>query len=270
MQIGTLYILFVQDKEMIDIILCCYNQEKTIEKALLSIYSQVTSEKANLIIADDSSADKTLEIIKRITPPDWINQVYLEKENNLGFVKNYKRAFNSCHSDFVFILEGDDYWHSPNHIEQHLVFLRENIDISMSMNRLTLLYENSGKIDYSYWDDNWGLVKKWTLAEQIYANRLGNLSGCCFRGELIRKLPKKLFDIYFADWLLGMIMAQDGNIAIFKETTSTYRICPNGQWSRMTQEEQRLEMLKCADIYEKYFDFKYKTEFEALRARLKK
>ena len=89
---------------MIDIILCCYNQEKYIEQALTSIYLQNFSDKANLIVADDSSSDRTLEIIENIPSPAWINKVYLPSEKNMGLVQNYKRAFHACKSDFIFIL----------------------------------------------------------------------------------------------------------------------------------------------------------------------
>lgn len=253
---------------MIDIILCCYNQEKYIEQALTSIYLQNFSDKANLIVADDSSSDRTLEIIENIPSPAWINKVCLPSEKNMGLVQNYKRAFHACKSDFIFILEGDDFWSSPEHLKQHVEFLRNNPDISMSMNKLTLQFVVSGEKTYSYWQDDWKEFKKWNLREQILANRLGNLSGCCFRGELIRKLPNRLFKIYFADWLLGMIMAEHGDIAILEKSTSTYRIQPNGQWSGLSPEEQKKELIKCATVYDDFFKHKYRDFFSELSRSL--
>ena len=108
---------------MIDVILCCYNQQKTITQALESIYNQEINEEINLIIADDKSKDKTLEIIKATkNPSDRITLDILEASENLGLVKNYQRAFSACKGEFVLILEGDDWWCSPNHIKQHVDF----------------------------------------------------------------------------------------------------------------------------------------------------
>ena len=51
----------------IDIILFCYNQEQYIEQALRSIYAQELPEgvSARIIVADDCSPDKTLEIDRK-------------------------------------------------------------------------------------------------------------------------------------------------------------------------------------------------------------
>ena len=107
---------------MIDVILCCYNQENTIQQALESIYSQKTDDVVNIIVADDMSNDKTLEIIKSIPKKKGFEISILESENRLGLEKNYQRAFAHCKNEFVFILEGDDWWSSENHIKQHVIF----------------------------------------------------------------------------------------------------------------------------------------------------
>ena len=256
---------------MIDIILCCYNQEETIRQSVESIFSQEfpKNEPVNLVIADDCSQDSTTQIIKNIIPPKQISITYLDSQQNLGLVKNYERAFKVCNGDFVFILEGDDWWHHPNHIRQHIEFLREHSDISMTWNRITF-YECIGGKYTSHWDSENKKYKTYTISEQILANRIGNLSACCFRGKYIRTLPKKLFDIGFADWLLGMIMAEKGNIAILQESTSTYRVTPNGQWSGMTAKEQRDACIKAAEEYDSFFDEKYHSDFELLKKRLQK
>lgn len=253
---------------MIDVILCCYNQSKYIEKALQGICKQKVNEKINLIVADDCSPDDTLEKIRKYTLPDFIQINILPNKKNLGFIKNYQRAFMACSSKYIFIIEGDDYWTSEDHISNHIHFLEEHSEVSMTMNRLTILNNESHEISYSYWEENWHGHKLWFLEEQIFANRLGNLSACCFRGDLIAKLPKRLFNLYFADWLLGMIMCESGPLAILEKSTSVYRVHPNGQWSRMTLDEQNNELFRLGNIYDKYFGYKYTNEFNSLRNRL--
>lgn len=248
---------------MIDVILCCYNQENTIQQALESIYSQKTDDVVNIIVADDMSNDKTLEIIKSIPKKKGFEISILESENRLGLEKNYQRAFAHCKNEFVFILEGDDWWSSENHIKQHVNFLRENQDVSMTMNWLELINEESVKLENN-WNPEWGDYKRWTIRDQIHGNKLGNLSGCCFRGELIQKLPESLYQITFADWLLGILMAQYGDIVIFKESTSVYRIRSKGQWSGLSEKEQKHQYIELAKLYDKFLDYKYTKDFSVL------
>lgn len=255
---------------MIDVILCCYNQEKTITQALESIYNQEINEEINLIIADDKSKDKTLEIIKATkNPSDRITLDILEASENLGLVKNYQRAFSACKGEFVLILEGDDWWCSPNHIKQHVDFLREHKEISMTMNCLKIY--DVAKDDYIIpWNSSWGQFKKWTLQEQIQGNKLGNLSGCCFRVEYIKSLPESIYDIYFADWLLGIMMAEHGDIAVLQEVTSVYRMWPDGQWSGLSLKKRTEEYINLAHLYDSFLNQKYHSDFKALEKSLKK
>lgn len=294
---------------MVDVILCCYNQEATITQAVQSIFSQKTSETINLIVADDASSDATVVLINEVAHREMakcheivdlggVQVSYLQNSENLGMCRNYQRAFQACNSDFVFILEGDDFW-EPNHIEQHIQFLSRHPSCSMSMNRLTIIkegnreevrgYENRQEkkrsIPYKILRKLYRCTlkkylevarkrkdskeyKTWTLREQILGNRLGNLSGCCFRGKFIRALPNRLFEISFADWLLGMIMAEYGDIAVLKESTSTYRIHLSGQWSGFSDEQKQERMLNSAKIYNAYFDNKYRKYFKKLARTL--
>ena len=94
----------------LDIILFCYNQEQYIEKAISSIYEQKlpNGAAARIIVADDSSKDNTLAIIKRLVPESPFPVVFLPEEPNMGISKNYKRSFAATQADYVAILEGDD------------------------------------------------------------------------------------------------------------------------------------------------------------------
>ena len=248
---------------MIDVILCCYNQEKTIKQAVESIYSQKINDTVNVIVADDNSTDRTLEIIKSIPKPENFTTFFFEPANNLGIEKNYKRAFSKCSNDFVFILEGDDWWSSELHIKQHIDFLSNNPNVSMTMNCLELFNEQTGQMENT-WNTEWKGVKYWKLSDQIHANKLGNFSGCCFRNELIKKLPEGLFEINFADWLIGIIMAQYGDIAILEQSTSVYRIGQKGQWSGLSKKQQKENYIQAARLYDKFLDYKYTKDFAIL------
>lgn len=95
--------------QLVSIVVVTYNAEKTIEESLNSVYMQ-TYEKIELIISDDGSKDKTVEICKK-----WIQihqnrflRVNLIEEKNAGVVVNLNRALSKCEGVWIKEMSGDD------------------------------------------------------------------------------------------------------------------------------------------------------------------
>lgn len=131
----------------------------------------------------------------------------------------------------------------------------------MSANTVSKYDVPSSKITYSYSENQKNFIS-YRFEDQVQYNRLGNLSACCFRGELIRRLPDKLSNYYFADWLLGMIMAESGTLAVLPETTSVWRISGKSSWTGLSGKQVRKSMQRGYSKYNEYFDFKYNRLFE--------
>lgn len=242
----------------IDIILLCYNQERYIEQALRSIYAQELPEdvKASIIVADDASSDGTLDIIQRFAPESPFPVVFLPAESNVGISRNYKRSFAVASADYVAILEGDDYW-LPNHIAMHIDFLEKHLDCTMSMNRF-----------YSTSDTNEErTISKWNINEENYlvdlhlqiatGNQLGNLSACCFRTKNLQQLPDDMYELHVDDFLLGIMMAREGYIAILKEPTSIYRCNQNSMWASMSMIGKYKRNMYFAETYDNFLNRQY-------------
>lgn len=252
----------------IDIILFCYKQEQYIKQALRSIYAQelpgdVT---ARIIVADDASPDTTLAIIKHLAPESPFQMVFLPEEPNMGISKNYKRSFAATDADYVAILEGDDYW-LPNHLAQHIEFLETHSECSMSMNEITTLNEQTGQMRVSVMvRDAKATHIMVDLHKQIAeGNQLGNLSACVFRGIYLRELPDNFFDMPIADWMLGVMLAQCGLIGIIKGSTNVYRVKESGVWSGRSKWKQHRIMLRYADMYDQFQNYKYHKEWQEFK-----
>ena len=222
----------------IDVILCCYNQEQYIGKALKSVLSQKVNANVRIIVADDGSSDNTLEIIKSCEIDSSFPFYYLNNDGNVGMQANYQRAFEVCKSDYVAILEGDDWWSSDQHLAQHITFLRKHPRYSMSFNRITYYYQENGTYKVNKWPYNKDYVTI-KLSHQLgWGNQIGNLSSCVFRTNLLHGLPDQFFKLKFADWELGVMMALKGPIGKLKDTTSVYRINSNGQWTALSSDRR--------------------------------
>lgn len=256
----------------IDIILFCYKQELYIEQALRSIYAQKLPKdvSARIIVADDASPDGTLAIIKRLAPESPFSMVFLPEEPNMGISKNYKRSFAATEADYVAILEGDDYW-LPNHLKQHIEFWKQNPVCSMVMSRIT-------RVDvFVIGEEQLQPIGEWryladpymvNIQEQIEdGNQLGNLSACSFRGNYLRNLPLGLFELPIADWMIGIMMAEQAPLALIAESSSVYRVKASGVWAGQSKWHQHMQMLQYADMYDKFQNGKYHKEWQQFKKR---
>jgi len=242
-----------------DVILLCYNQEQYIEKALRSIYAQEVADDVSvrILVADDCSQDSTLDIIKRMASESPFKLEFLPLEQNLGISKNYKRSFASATADYVLILEGDDWWEAPTHIMQHVQFLEHHPECSMSMNRFYGASTTKNEMNVSPWrckEDYYTIDLQTQIA---VGNQLGNLSACCFRSKNLHQLPEAMYAIHVDDYLLGIMMARMGNIAILKEPTSVYRCNPNSMWASLSLLGQYKRNMYFAKTYDEFLKGEY-------------
>lgn len=250
-----------------NVILITYNHSQCIAQAIESILMQKTTHDVSIIVADDCSTDDTLSIIEGYSKNSPFEFLFLEKTSNLGLAKNYQRAYAACDGDYVAIMEGDDYWVQPDHIQQHADFLENHPECSMSFNRHLRVFVDQNREEVFDWTTN-NDFEYLTTEQLALGNRIGNLSCCVFRGELIRKLDKKLFEMNVADWMMGMYMGLFGSIVYLKKVTSAYRIHDNGQWSRMTEKEQSEKVIEAINLYNDFFDYKYNDAFSTHKRRL--
>lgn len=251
----------------VNIILITYNHAEYIRRTLESILMQKTVYDVEIIVADDSSPDNTVDIIKEYENQGSSSFTFLPKTVNLGYNLNYRRAFAACTGNYVAIMEGDDYWVQSNHLQNHVDHLEKQYGASMSYNRHIRLFSDQNREEIFDWtsDNDYELV---TTEQLALGNRIGNLSCCVFRGDLIRNLDPNLFDMEIADWMLGMYMGQFGPLLYLKEVTTTYRIHDNGQWSRMDEKAQSKRIIELINEYDKYFNYKYTKAFTKHKQRL--
>lgn len=251
----------------ISVILITYNHSQYIRQTLESILMQQTPHEVEIIVADDCSQDNTVDIIKDYRNKTGFTFTFLQGTHNLGYIRNYQRAFAACTGDYIAIMEGDDYWNKTNHLQNHIDHLEKYPESSMSFNRHVRLFVEQNREEIFEWTaiEDYELI---TTEDLTLGNRIGNLSCCMFRGNLIRNIDPELFDMEIADWMLGMYMGQFGPLLYLKEVTSVYRIHDKGQWSQMDSRTTDIRVIRLIDEYDNYFNYKYTKSFKKHRRRL--
>jgi len=248
----------------LSIILISYNQEKYLEKSIESILKQQFPFDAEIIVADDNSTDKSFTIIKeKLAACPW-PVVYLPNNINLGISKNYQRAIQVCSGEYIAVMEGDDYWTDPRRLDKHLSFLDNHHECVMSMNRFVWYHEHPPEFIVEPWkrSEDYYYVSTQQMAE---GNKLGNLSACVFRADIIKGLNSSIYDMEIADWMLGMAVSEYGLIGILSGVMSVYRIHRQGNWAGQTKKNQSTLIAKAVDKYDAFFQYKYTNNFNVLR-----
>ena len=120
-----------------------YNHEQYVAEAVESVLMQKTNFLVVLVIAEDFSTDQTRIILtdyqKRF--PDKIKLILQHK--NVGLKQNRFDLFNNLESDYIAVLEGDDFWTDPLKLQKQVDFLENNPDYTISMGKVDILIQKN-------------------------------------------------------------------------------------------------------------------------------
>lgn len=90
---------------MISVAMATYNGEKYIKEQIDSIISQLNTDD-EIVISDDGSTDKTIEIIKSYKD----KRIKIYDGPHDGIKQNFANAISKCHGRYIFLSDQDDIW----------------------------------------------------------------------------------------------------------------------------------------------------------------
>ena len=124
------------------VVLSAYNGEKYILEQLISLLKQTRQPNA-VVIRDDCSTDKTVEIIKDfISCNDLINWRLEVNKKNEGWKKNFHDLIIAAQEDLIFPCDQDDMWHSTK-IEEMATIMESHDEIDLLACGYEPLYEDN-------------------------------------------------------------------------------------------------------------------------------
>jgi glycosyltransferase involved in cell wall biosynthesis len=109
----------------VSVVMCTYNGGKFLVKQLESILDQTYSNLTEVICVDDGSTDDTLFILKDYAENDSRIKIFIN-ESNLGYIKNYEKAFTLATKPYIAIADQDDIWF-PNKISLLMAAIENNL-----------------------------------------------------------------------------------------------------------------------------------------------
>ena len=217
----------------ISVALCTYNGEKYLSGQIDSILNQDFKYNLEIIICDDRSTDRTIEILKNYSNnyPD-IFKIFIN-EKNLGSAKNFEKAISICDGDYIFLSDQDDIWHQDK-VAKIIQKFEKNPKIdgiftnASLINKESQIYTNLTLWDSIYFLEN-QLPKPVDFVDLILRN--GNIvtgATLCIKKQvknIIFPFPK---DILHDEWI-AKILSLKGTLSYVNQNLISYRIHENQQ-----------------------------------------
>ncbi len=125
----------------VSVLIVSYNAEKYIEKTVKSCLYQ-TYNNIEVLLLDNNSQDKTVEIVKKIALQDNRLNIF-ESKKNLGPYKGLNFLLEKAGGEYIAIQDHDDVWF-PEKIEKQVKFLEKNKDFIACGTNTFYYYEARG------------------------------------------------------------------------------------------------------------------------------
>lgn len=211
----------------VSIALCTYNGAAYLEEQLDTLVNQIHPN-LEIVVVDDRSNDRTVEIIKQYTETYPAIKLHINPEN-LGYTRNFEKAIRLCTGDYIALCDQDDIW--------------ERNKISTMIERIgdyALAYHDSAFID----EKGILLNKKLSDIRNCYSgndSRVFLFDNCVlghasfFKRELVNVMGS-FNDLVIHDRWLAYVATNNGGIVYIDEPLVKYRQHLNANTNILKQE----------------------------------
>ncbi len=221
------------NKPLVSVVLATFNSEKHLEDLLDSIVNQTFGD-FELVVRDDVSRDKTLEIIERYIKKDGRIRLVPNSVPSGSAAGNFFKLLNvELNGRYVMCADADDVWLETK-IEKTLELMQKS---EQRFGEKTPILVHT---DLSVVDQNLDIIAKSMFKyEKISAERKSfknyisqnNVTGCTMmvNRALLRFAVPRPKKAVMHDWWLALCAAQFGEIAFLDIPTILYRQHGNNQ-----------------------------------------
>jgi teichuronic acid biosynthesis glycosyltransferase TuaG len=209
---------------LVSIITPTYNSEKFISDAIQSVQKQSYLD-WEMIIVDDCSKDKTVEIIQNFMEDDHrIHLIHLDKNSGAGIARN--TALTEANGRYIAFLDSDDIW-KPQKLSKQIELMQKH-NLPFTFSYYDLMNEKGDLLKKCI-----EAPKKLSYCQLFFCNFVGNLTGIYdanYFGKIaISSIRKR------QDWIVWLtILKKIKTAQPVPESLALYRIRENSVSSSKT------------------------------------
>ena len=246
-------------KYLVSVRLMTYMHEQFITQAMDSIMMQKTNFNVEVVIGDDFSTDKTLEILKSYKKKKNIDikilkrekgDEYWQKRQKLGRFYNYINILENCSGKYIAILDGDDYWTDSLKLQKQVNLIEEHKQASMcvALNKQFFPDENKYIEDKMYNGKN----KSFVYLEDLHKHYF-HTSTYLIRKSSLDFVLKNYVHLIKGDTALRYLLISQGPHIVLNEYVSVYRISGKGIWTNLPSIKKDILNYRMHHNFRKYF-----------------
>ncbi len=220
--------------------LITYNHGPFIARAIEGCLEQKTDFDFEIVIGEDDSPDGTREIVEDYVRryPGRIRALFRSREDVI-YVDgrptgrfNFLETLKACQSDYVAMLEGDDYWTDPHKLRKQVEYLDAHPDCAFCFHDVALLKED-GELSRDY--PLGTRQPTYTLRDILHLNGSACVTpqtgSVVLRRAFLPELPPWMRTLPFGDLPLFALLSRRGFAGFIDEAMGVYRIHGGGLWS---------------------------------------
>lgn len=250
------------EKLKVSVVLAAYNGIRFIEEQLDSIIAQ-TEQPDEVLIADDGSADGTVErirdyLVSHDMPECW---KLIQNEKNKGYAANFLDASKMVSGDIVFFCDQDDIW-PPDRLKYMKKAMEIHPELGLLCTDMEIFYED-------------GDTRKWSKRELREMKRDGTLEFCrlsaknfhlrregctmCVRRSFLERISRFWIPGWAHDDFVWKMAVVSSCCAIL-HVTSLYRRMHTGNTTAIRSRTRERRMLQLEGMEQQYLQMKQYAE----------
>lgn len=206
----------------VSVIVITYRHEDFLAQAIDSIAAQRTDFPFEIIVAEDSSPDRTRDVALAMQRkyPALVRVMFTD--GNKGMNRNFRFALNAAHAPYIALCEGDDFWIDPDKLQRQVDALEGDPDVDLAITRGYRLHAD-GRRELG-WD--YGEVPRRVSVAELFAGagQVAPTASLLWRSAATRDLPAWFDDAGFGDLLLNLATGARGGARYDPAATVCYRI----------------------------------------------
>ena len=211
----------------VSVAIVTYNHEAFLAKALDSVLMQRTDFEYEIVVGEDCSTDTTRSILVDYQKRFPGKFVLFLNEKNLGMYKNGAQVLQACRGEYIAMLDGDDYWTSPDKLQKQVDFLAKHPECTVCYHDALIVHEDNSEEPIHYRPKQ----KAFSSLEDLLLDNFIPTAAVMFHREVLGRVPAWAETLKMGDWVLHVLNALNGKIGYLDETMSVYLIHRGGIWS---------------------------------------